>query len=281
MVMKLISLCLLFAFVFPNLVSAQISQGSKTLATAGIGSVSMDDPNSLVNNPAMLSTTGKRSLLLAYVPLYSIDGFYQGRSVLVFPIGPVAVAGGFQLLKAASLFQDMTFSVGSSFKFNEFISVGMAGHYLVRSVQFPATESSSYQSDIGSLEIDGGVSFFPLEKFYVAFVAHSLNNSRLSHKLDSAVLSDDRKFNLGFGFVPLKSLTLLSEIIFSSEAVPGLRLGVDSVFYDVVCIRAGLDENLRLSLGAGLSLAYFELDAGLQAHPQLGNLYQIDLTFRY
>ncbi|MBN1898568.1 MAG: hypothetical protein JW827_07295 [Spirochaetes bacterium] len=269
---------LIFILLIPS-ARAEMIRGAKSLALGGVQSAVTEDPNAVFNNAASLFSISKYSLLLSYMPIYSIDNFYYLRGTAIIPYRAFRFGAGLYNITAEDLYAHTLFVLSLSYSFSRNLHAGLSFKYILDTLEKEADEVDSINDRINHFSFDFGLIFYLNKFFLVGLSGKNLNNPRLAFSKETIITKNTTSFELGSKINVIRDFSIFIEEEFIKGLEPLTKIGSEFIFYRTVAVRAGMGKNETANLGIGLAFPYMRIDFGLMAHSDLGNQYQLDITF--
>lgn len=260
----------------------EIIKGAKSVAIGGVESVTVEDPNSLFNNSALMCDIQPYTFLFSYIPIYNIENMYSFRTALILPFVKKFTLGlGLDYLGVTGLYSQSSLLFSTAVRFNKYIYSGVTVKYFMNKIYKSPDEIDTINDKVNRISFDIGM-FIKMNKYIsLGVTGRNMNDPDLRFLRESKIRKSIRSFLTGIKFDFTKNLSIFLEEKFAKDSNPSFRFGTEFLFYKVVAVRAGMGENQMISLGLGLNFPYVTLNFGLMAHSELGNLYQLDFILKY
>lgn len=261
--------------------SQDLIQGARPMSLGNAFNSVDGDVNSLFNNIAGIASIQKNMLDISSMPAYIVDQLYYFRMGYIFPYFNEKLGIGLTRDFIPGFYQVNDLSLGMGYVIIPNLLTGIRLKYIFSSITLDADKLSLYNSNLNYFTFDLG-SIYKVNKYLdVSILGNNLTNPIVSFAKNPGDITGSWNITTGL------KLNVLYFLFFTldEEFQPGqsiiLRAGSELSLFDEFSMRFGINENNMLSFGLGLNLTYFIFDFGLMSHSQIGNQYQIDLTFCY
>lgn len=245
--------------------------GSRNLALGNAGSAITNNVYNIFVNPASGSFNKKHKLAISYQNLWGLSELANHSMAYCLPqsFGNFGFAYSYLGLEDEYLEQVFYFNYNQALPFYKKLGVGA-------NIKLLNAEAKNYtgSKSTSSFDIDLGINYKATNYLNFAFSAKNLK------KAEFKFLDVSEKIKTVYTFGALlnwrKDVNFAIDYNLNEDEKNTLHFGVEMWFFDTFAPRIGVDDD-RFTAGFGIKSNYWDLNAAMLSHKQLGSTYRLSL----